>query len=378
MATTTSSSRARTQDAPLKKSAPPKKTADSKNGNGSSSGLEQRPTNAAATADHGASNGTRARTTDGLTTYDRRTVDSTGAFLVGELERLDQTLNEPLVSVTWGRDIDLREDVTIADETSSFTNSSFAAVGGINPAGKNFVGKDTNAIAGVALDIGKTAQALYLWAMETSYTIPELESAAKLGRPIDQQKFRAMQLKHQMDIDEQVYIGDAALGVPGLLNHPAIAKTNVASTWANAGSPDAILAQINALISSVWAASGWAVCPDQLRVPPTQFGLLVSTKVSSAGNVSLLEFLKLNSLSNSINGRPLNIQPLKWLYQRGAGNTDRMFAYTKDASRVRYPLVPLQRTPIENRSIYQITTYFGRLGVVEWVYPETGGASDGI
>ena len=32
-----------------------------------------------------------------------RTVDSTGAFLVGELERLDQTLHMPLAAVTWAR-----------------------------------------------------------------------------------------------------------------------------------------------------------------------------------------------------------------------------------------------------------------------------------
>ena len=50
-------------------------------------------------------------------TFDRRTIDSSGAFLVGELERLDKTLHAPLSSVTWGRDIDLREDVTIADES---------------------------------------------------------------------------------------------------------------------------------------------------------------------------------------------------------------------------------------------------------------------
>src|ERR1700757_3018508 len=43
-------------------------------------------------------------------THDGRTVDSTGAFLVGELERLDQTLHEPLASGSWGRDIDLRGD----------------------------------------------------------------------------------------------------------------------------------------------------------------------------------------------------------------------------------------------------------------------------
>ena len=55
-----------------------------------------------------------------------------------------------------------------------------------------------------------------------------------------------------------------------------------------------------------------------------------------------------------------------------------MVAYTKDAKRVRYPLVPLQRTPLEYRSIFHLTTYFGRLGCVEFVYPETIQYADGI
>jgi hypothetical protein len=55
-----------------------------------------------------------------------------------------------------------------------------------------------------------------------------------------------------------------------------------------------------------------------------------------------------------------------------------MVAYTKDEDRVRFPMVPLQRTPLEYRSIFQLTTYFGRLGVVEFVYPETMLYRDGI
>ena len=73
----------------------------------------------------------RAFTRDAMMTYDAATIDSTGSFLIGELERLDPTLHEPLVDVTWSRDIDLRSDVSIGDEVSSFTNSTFAAAGGI-------------------------------------------------------------------------------------------------------------------------------------------------------------------------------------------------------------------------------------------------------
>ncbi|MDP3351821.1 MAG: DUF2184 domain-containing protein [Hydrogenophaga sp.] len=318
---------------------------------------------------------------DVLLTFDQQTIDSAGAFLVGELERLDQTLHAPLAAVTWSRDITLREDVSIADEFSAFTNSSFAAAPGVSGSGKAWVGKDANAITGIALDIGKTTSPLPLWAMQLGWTLPELESAQKLGRPVDQQKFAGMQLKYQMDIDEQVYIGDTALGLTGLVNGAPVGNVANATNgdWANvATTPDDILADVNELLNSVWSASAFAICPADLLLPPLKYAALVSRKVSDAGNISILEYLRQNSLSNAINGRPLNIQPLKWLTGRGAADADRMVAYTNDQSRVRFPLVPLQRTPLEFRDLRQLTTYFGRLGAVEFVYAETVGYRDGI
>ncbi len=339
-------------------------------------------------------------TRDGYQTYDAQTIDSAGAFLIGELERLDQRLHKPLVSVTWSRDIDLREDVSMGDETSSYTNSTFTSNSGVAGSNKAWVGKDSNVIAGASLDIGKTPNPLTLWALQLGWTIPELISAEKLGRPVDSQKFEAMQIKHQMDIDEMVYIGDAALGLTGMVNHTLM--TNVGNAvngqWAalitaNATTaPDLILADVNSLLESVWGASGFAVCPDSLRIAPSEYSLLVATKVSSAGNMSILEYLRINSLSNAINGKPLDIQPLKWLV--GTGNTitvdgvayngqgpaatDSMIAYSKNPTRIRFPLVPLQRTPLEYRDIRQLTTYFGRLGAVELVYPSTIGRRSNI
>jgi hypothetical protein len=323
--------------------------------------------------------GDRRRFNDSLMTFDRQTIDSSGVFLVGELERLDQKLHEPLASVTWTRDIDLREDVSIADEFSSFTNSSFAAAPGVSGSGKAWVGKDANAITGIALDIGKTTSPLPLWAMQLGWTIPELESAQKLGRPVDQQKFAGMTMKYQMDIDEQVYTGDTALGLFGMVNSPQVVNVSnaVTGSWATA-TPDQILQDVNELLNSTWAASAYAVCPANLLLPPIQFGALVTRTVSTAGNISILEYLKKNSLSNSINGRELDIQPLKWLNDAGALGATRMVAYTKDVERIRFPLVPLQRTPVEYRDLRQLTTYFGRLGAVEFVYSETVGYRDGI
>ena len=340
-------------------------------------------------------------TTDSFVTFDEfsYTKDSTGAFLIGELERLDQTLHDPLFAVTWGRDIDLREDVTVADEVSSFTNSSFASPGGVVPGGKAWLSKDANQITGIALDIGKTTHPLFLWAMELKYTLPELASAQKLGRPIDVQKYDGLKMKYQGDVDEMVYIGDTTLSQIGLLNATTVqgaaagsvvSSTNVATAgptsptgnttstkWIDK-TPDAILADVNTLLTNCWTNSGWAIMPTELRLPPVQFGYLVSQKVSTAGNVSVLEFLRNNSLSNAAYGRPLNIQPVKWATGRGASSTDRMLAYTRERDRVRFPLVPLQRTPMEYRNLFQLCTYWGRLGCVEFVYPETLAYGDGI
>lgn len=331
----------------------------------------------------------RIQTRDSLLTFDQQTLDSTGAFLIGELERLDQTLHMPLVSYTWSRDIDLREDVSMADELSSFTNSMFSAAPGVAGSGKAWVGKDANAITGISVDIGKTASPLILWAMQLGWTIPELESAQKLGRPVDSQKWEGMQIKYNMDIDEQVYIGDAGLGVTGLLNSSRVTNvTNVANgDWDNpATTADEILADVNEILYSAWQQAAYAVCPGRLLVPPKEFGVLVSRKVSDAGNLSILEYVRTNCIANRINGRPLDILPLKWLTGTTDGNpngpgtagANRMVAYTKDRTRVRFPLVPLQRTPLEYRDIRQLVTYFGRLGVVEVVYPETIAYRDGI
>jgi hypothetical protein len=332
--------------------------------------------------------GPRRTTGDGFMTFDaatQLTIDSTGAFLIGELERLDQTLHDPLVAITWPRDMPLREDVQLADEDSSFTNSSFAAPGGISPNGINWISKDANAISGISLDIGKTVHPLNLWGMEVKWTIPELQSAAKLGRPIDDQKYQGMKLKHQMDADNLVYIGDQVNYLyPGMANQTTgVFSSNVVNGAAGSPlwtmkTPDEIVADVNNLLTSVWQTAGYAVVSSKLLLTPQNFSYITTQKVSSAGNVSILQYIKMNCITNASTGRELDIQPCKWLVGLGTGGASRMVAYCQEKDRVRFPMVPLQRTPLEHRSIWQVTTYFGRFGQVEEVYPELTGYSDGM
>ncbi|WP_205168888.1 DUF2184 domain-containing protein [Burkholderia sp. LMG 13014] len=333
----------------------------------------------------------RARTQDQQYTYDRATVDSTGVFLIGQLERLDQTLNEPLIEYTWSRDVFIRTDVSAADEVASFTNSAYGMSGGINPAGLNWISNEGNAIAGPSVDIGKTPQPMRLWGAEVKYTVPELVKSQLLGMPIDSQKVDAMNLKRNMDIDQIVYFGDPLIGFTGLVNsNSAVASvTNVPNgakgtpQWTTK-TPVEILADVNEVLTSAWQASGWKVKPNRLMLPPAQLGWVASQVISEAGNKSILTYLLENNICTQ-QGVKLEILPLKWLIGAGVGGTpgtlgtvDRMVAYNSDKKYVQYPMTDLQRTPLEYRSLFQITTYWSRLGQIEWRYGVTAAYRDGI
>jgi hypothetical protein len=195
-------------------------------------------------------------------TFDQATVDGTGAFLIHELERLDQTLNLPLVNFTWSRDIQLREDVSIADEISSFTNTTFAAAGTPNANGKNWLSKIPTALAGVNVDIAKTGFPLTLWGMELGWTVPELQAAAQVGRPIDTQKYGGKLKRRSRTRHGRAYIGDSGLAVKGLLNLTQVTPINAVKTW-SASTADEIRESIDAGLNLAWANSAYSMVPGR-------------------------------------------------------------------------------------------------------------------
>lgn len=334
-----------------------------------------------------------------MRTYDQRVVDSTGAFLIGQLEKLDPAVHMPLQQFTWSRDINVRTDVSMGHDFSSFTLNAMASVGGVDPTQKAWVSKETTTLPNVAVDIGKTTSPLIPWGLELNYTMFELESAMLLQQGIDEQKFEVLRRKHQQDTDIQVYLGDTTIpNCYGLINSPQIQTTgtvavagassptgNTTSTkWVDK-TPDAILQDVNTLLEQVWQASAFTYCPTKLGLPPSQFAYITSQKVSTAGSVSIMTFLEDNCISLKVNGVKIEIVPIKWLTSVSNGNTgpnapttDRMIAYTQEYDLVRFPMVPMVGLPVQFRGIAQVRPYACKLGVVEMVYPETVGWAQGI
>lgn len=319
-----------------------------------------------------------------------KTRDSALAYFVNQLDNLDKVLYEPLVSVSWSRDIMLRPGITMSNESTSFIQSAFAASGSLsNPATANLGGNmpwisaETTAIPGISINGQRVVTPLRLLARELSYTSVELERSQLTAQPIDVQKMAALNTVYQMNTDQMVYIGSSDVGATGLLNSSLVTAGAVANgisgspLWSSK-TPDEILADVNTLLESTWQASGFAVCPSKLLLPPVQFSYIASQKVSSAGNVSILKFLEDNSISLRINGKALEIQPVKWLAGRGSASADRMLAYTNQEDRVRFPMVPVRRETAYYQGIRFTAPYLWAFGEVEFVYPETLQYADGI
>jgi hypothetical protein len=306
-----------------------------------------------------------------METFDKAFLDSTGSFLVGQLEKLDPTINEPLYDTTYSRDVTLRGDVSLADESASFTQSSFAA----NQSGNGgYVTGSTTTVGEVGVDTKKVVQPMLQWSKKLGWNVFELERSMKLGQPIDVAKLKSLAADWQIVLDRAFYLG--AQGNKGFLTRSDVSTADATTGQWDASdiTADEMLTDIEDLLSRVYANTGFAACPTDLRVDPISFGKLANMKVSSAGNMSVLKYIAENCISAAVNSRPLNIQPVKWCSAGAGANAKAMaVAYTNAERFLRFPVVALQRQPVVFGDISQSVAYASSHGVVEAIYPETIG-----
>ena len=192
----------------------------------------------------------------------------------------------------------------------------------------------------------------------------------QVGRPIDVQKYDAMKFKHQLDIDQQVYMGDEGIGVKGLLNNDAVvAKSNLGSVDVKTMSADDAVKLFNEVLEASWKATQYIRIPDTILIPPALFAALASKQLPDVDK-NVLEYVLQNNIAVS-NGGKLTIRPVKWLNDSSInGGNGRVVAYTKARDVVRFPLVQLQSMAPQYRDFMQSVPYYGALGGVEFVRPE--------
>lgn len=305
-----------------------------------------------------------------MITFDQYTPDAAGSFLLAQLTKYDWTQNDPLVDITWDRDVRRRTDVTITDDFAAYAMNMYASGGNLSPGGKSWTGKQSTAIAGPAVDIAPIINPVHQWAQFPAWSMRELWQSQFLGRPIDTAKLDVVRQKFEMDTDEQVYVGDTEVACTGIANDPRVTVVNAAFTAA-AGTGDQVAGVVNTILLAAQTAAGYARTPTKIILPYSRISQLVSRRIGDAASNSILTYLQTNTIAYANNGRPLILAGSKWLETAGVSGVPRAIVYTDDKKFVQFPRVELMQLPVQARGLDQIVPVMGALGVVEVRYPET-------
>jgi hypothetical protein len=206
----------------------------------------------------------------------------------------------------------------------------------------------------------------------------------KAGMPLETQAFEALNTDNQLKIDRLHYMGSQKYGFGGLLNHGSV--LNVSPVAAGAGgtpnfetkTPEEILADFNEILRSVWVATGLAIMPNRILVSQRIMSAL-SIPIAPLSGVSILKYLQDNAICKIIDGKDLEIVPVKWASGAGAGGTDRMVAYVPGLDNLASIFSPMQQYgAMEVRDVAFHQHYRFAFGGLQLRYPEKMAYRDGL
>lgn len=322
-------------------------------------------------------------------TMDAASLGTGMAFLVGELEKRDPKLLEPMTSTTWQRDIVAQTGGGWIEYTSNYF-VDYATTGANH---RGVIGGNTTAIPVLQANITKDNFKVFTWSNIVKVPFIDQAKLSQIGRSLDQIYDKGLRLNYNKTLDENVYTGFADYGTEGLVNNSAIVAEFAANNAANTSrkwkdkTPDEILADINAALTAAWAESGYDLSgmPNHVGIDPQNYAYIVSQKVSTAADKSILNYLLENNIAKN-QGVDLTIVPMRQLAGAGVGSTalapvNRMIVYVNDEDKVSFDLpVPLSRimTQPSVEHLSYLSAYAGQIGQVKFLYTQCARYVDGI
>lgn len=305
------------------------------------------------------------------------------AYLVGELEKTDPKVREPLTSTTWQRDIVAKTGGGWVEYTSTF-DMDYGTTG---PNDLSIVGTGTTTVPVMQVNTNKNLYRVFTWMHAMQIPFVDQAKLKQIGRSLEDLLDKGIRLNYNKTLDQNVYQGFTHIGTTGLLNDPnvvvsvAAAGASGKTEWTGK-TADEILQDINEALVDAWTASEYDLSgmPNHILIPPKQYAYLVKQKVSEAGNISILEYLMDNNIAKN-QGGSINIEPSRWCIGAGTGKKDRMFVYVNDEDKVNFDItVPITRAmtqPSVERAAY-ITLYAAQIGQVKFNYYQPVRYIDGI
>ena len=315
-------------------------------------------------------------------TGQRRMANDAFTFLMKELERVDDIIREPLSATEWPRDMPVITGGGLLENVASI-DVTYASTGGEDD---NLFFEAANDIPVIQADMSKSVARCFNFAEFMAISVLDSEKMKGIGRDPETFLNKGIRLHCDKLIDRNCYLGFNKVNSTGLCNNPSVTRISAAAasggggtTWA-VKTADEILADINTAISTLWKENDCSsdALPDHILIPVEQFGALVTRKVSSDSERSILTYVLENNIASQ-QGRNLVISPCKWCSRAGSSNSDRMVVYSNREDRVCFNLTqPLRRMEMEKANLSIKIPYIAQFSEVRFLYPSTVRYMDGI
>lgn len=232
-------------------------------------------------------------------------------------------------------------------------------------------------VVGLSMDKSETTVALA--GIGYDYGLEEVNQAQFLGMNLPGEKANLARLVYERMVDRVALSGDTEKGYQGLLNYSGVTVASAPTgDWATA-TEDEILGDINALLQGIYTTTNELAMADTLLLPSTKMQFLGSKKLTDAGGMTLLQWIRETNIFTQETGRPLTIRSLRGLATAGAGGINRMIAY-RNAAEVLKMHIPMRHRflPLQVQGLtYQIPGIF-RLGGLDIRLPKEVRYMDGI
>jgi len=291
-------------------------------------------------------------------------------FLVGELEKQDPRLLEPLTSLTAPRDIDMLSGGGWISTTSNVF-VDYATTGSDED---SIIGSETTNIPVSQANISKDVFQVHTFSEILRAPLFDELKLQQVGKSLNQILDDGVRLNHSKMLDRNVYVGISKTGT-NILAASAVNGAAGSPLW-NKKTPVEIMNDINQLLTTTVANSGYDLSgmANRILVDWANYSYIANTPVTIAGTQSILNYLLENNIAAN-QGINLEIFPCRWCTGAGVGGTQRLVAYNKAPNRVNIDLpVPLSRVmtaPNTTSASYE-TIFASQFSQVKFLYYTDG------
>ena len=125
------------------------------------------------------------------------------SYLVGELEKLDPKIREPLTSVTWQRDIVARTGGGWVEYTSTM-DLDYGTTGAND---LSIVGAGSTTIPVMQANTNKNLFKVFTWMHAMQVNFVDQAKMTKIGRSLEEMLNKGIRLNYNKTLDQNVYMG---------------------------------------------------------------------------------------------------------------------------------------------------------------------------